>query len=202
MASVVQIWRQALVYAGSRATVQNQTDATREAQALNNIWEATRDTALSEFWWDFLTAKRTLSELSEDPPSEWDYVYQQPSDCLEVRYLIDPDCATRNEDDPIPFETGFGTGASEPKVIWTDLEGAEVCYTKKITDVNKWSAAFRDALAWRLAVGLAMTEIGSPGDAGQLQAIADARMERAMALSANHGQRDPLRDSEGIRARE
>lgn len=195
--SVVSIWRQALIHVGSRATVQSQDEASREAQTLSALWQPTYERELEAFWWDFLTSYRTLAELSEDPPSLWDYVYQWPSDCLEFRFLVGE---TRAEDDPIPFEIGNGTDGT--KVIWTDEEDAIACYSKKITDVTLWSAAFRDALSWKFAAELAMTEIGSPADSEKLESIGLARMERAMVISANHGQRDPIRDAEGIRERE
>lgn len=197
MASVLTIWRQALIHVGSRATVQSETEATREAQTLNNIWQSTYEAELEAFDWDFLTTYRTLSLLSEDAPTLWDYAYQWPSDCLSFRYIV---ASTRADDDPIAYEIGIGTGGS--KVIWTDEEDAEACYSKKVTDVSFWSADFRDALAWKLASALAMTEIGSPADSERLEAIATVRMDRAAVLSANTHQRDPIRDSEGIRERE
>lgn len=197
MASVIEIWRQALVHVGSRATIQSQSETSREAQTLNNIWQPVYERELEAFPWDFLTTYRDLAALSEDAPTLWEYVYQWPSDCLDFRFVVG---VSRAEDDAVPFEIGIGTGGT--KVIWTDQDEAEACYSKKITNVSLWSASFRDALAWKLAAALAMTEIGSPADSERLEAIASERMDVAMCVSANNSQRDAVRDAAGIRERE
>lgn len=196
--SVLTIWNQALSHVGARNAIQSQTEATREAQHLAAIWELTRDTALEDFDWNFLTARRTLSELSEDTPEDWDYVYQYPSDCHKFRYIEDP--SGRTEGDPIAYEIANGTGGS--RVIYTDEEDAVGVYSKKITDPTLWSASFCTALSWELAISLSMAEIGNPPDALRVGAIAERKWDKAKVVSANEEQRDPLRDSEGIRERE
>lgn len=194
---VLEVWNQALGHVGVRIGVQSVTEGTREAQHLASVWPLARDSALEAYWWNFTTAYRTLAELSEDAPASWIYSYQRPSDCLLFRYIEAPARAT---DSPIVYE--LGTDSNGKRTIWTDHEGAVGCYNRLVTDPNLWSAQFCNALAWKLAVSLAMTEIGSPRDATQMEQIYLVELEKASVLDANEEQRDPHRDAEGIRERE
>ena len=195
--NVLTIWNQALSHIGVRAAVQSQTEATREAQHLNAVWELTRDAELELFDWNFLTAHRSLSALSETAPDSWSYVYQYPSDCLKFRYI---EGIARTDADPIPYELGNGTGGS--RVIFTDEESAVGWYSKVVNDPHLWSAQFCMALAWKLGVSLAMTEVGSSRDSATMEKLYAYEMDKAKVQSANEEQRDPFRDSEGIRERE
>ena len=194
---VLTIWNQALGHVGVRSSVQSQTEATREAQHLAAIWGLSMEAELEAFDWNFLTAYRSLSALSEDAPDSWEYVYQYPSDCLRFRHV---EGITRADAEPIPYEIGNGTGGS--RVIFTDEESAVGVYSKNIFDPNLWSARFCIGLAWKLAVSLAMTEIGAPRDSTEMERIYMVEMDRAKTQSANEEQRDGYRDSEGIRERE
>lgn len=193
---VLTVWNMALGFVGARAAVQSQTESTREAQHLASIWELMRDSELEDFDWNFLTAHRTLSALSEDAPETWEYVYQYPSDCFKFRYIESPLGRTS---EPLPFEIGNGTGGS--RVIWADEEDAIGWYSKQVFDPNLWSAKFCEALARKLAVSCAMVEIGSSRDAGQQQQLYERELERAKVLSCNEEQRDGWPDARGVQER-
>lgn len=198
---VLEIWNQALSYVGSRAAVQDLTEDSREAQHLNSVWGLIRDSELEGpvgFDWNFLTAYRSLAalDLGDDLPASWAYAYQYPSDCMRFRFI---EGTSRSEEDPLAYEIGSW---SNKRVIYTDMEDAVGCYTRFVTDPNLWSAKFCVALAWKLAASLAMTEIGTVGDAAAMEKVYSAEIGRAMAQSANEEQRDAQRTSAGIRSRE
>ena len=191
----ILIWNQALSLAGVRNAVQSADEQTREAEHLSAVWEITRDTVLEEAWWNFCTAYQALGELDEDPPATWEYVYALPSDCIAPRYLE----GTTRDEEPTPWE--LGSSEEGIYVLWTDLEDAVVCYTRRIVDPNIWSALFCDGLAYRLAASIAMTEIGTMPDSATMMRSYMAVIAKAKTLSGNTRQRDKQPDAEAIRNR-
>ena len=197
--SVLTVWNMSLAYLGVRSKIEHPEELTREADQLRAISDVARDAALESdgFPWNFLTKYRALAPLEQDTPESWEYVYQKPADCLVMRYI---EGAARTDADPISFEMGIGTDGEQ--VIFTDQDDAVACYSERVEDPARWSAQFCEALAWKLAATLAMTERGTPRKATELEKIYLVELEKAKVLSANEDQRDAMRDAEGIRARQ
>ena len=121
----------------------------------------------------------------------------RPADALAIRsvFIIDPTI-------PEPFEVmGITTpDGQDISVIGTDAEGASVAYTRKVTNVTLFSAAFVDCLAWRLAFEVCTPLNRDQKNRADCWRIYQERMALAASSSAREGYRRPP-DSELVTVR-
>lgn len=210
MATVVDICNLALSRVRAD-TIGSLTESSTEAVQCNLLYELTRDHLLTAFAWPFAKTTRILS-LKNDAPSEWQYAYDYPNDCLRVHYILPPNSHTgivsgsgiavpNIEVDPVPYE--IGTGSNGSRQIWTNLEEAAIAYTKKVTDTRLFDPLFVQALAWNLAAELA---IPLGGDSGKNYRDTAMRMfeqiiGQAAAHAANENEQGRMRLPRSITAR-
>lgn len=162
-----------------------------QGEACRVLYPAARDYILSQIDWGFAKTTRTLS-LKSEVPAEWDYLYDFPNDCHEVHYIVPPGGSGSlassgvkldNLDiDHIPYEIIIDS--SGEKGIATNQESATLAYTKKVETVSLFTHLFKEAVAWRLAIGLA-TKLG--GDSTKYYR---GEAERGLALTLNQAQAD------------
>lgn len=148
MSSEVTISNLALGHLGDRATVSslNPPEGSAQAQHCAQFYPLARNSTLEDHDWSFARTRATLAPLLVDPPPGWLYGYELPSDCLSARSIIVPGQTT--DDGDAAFEI-------EGPALYTNVETAVLKYTQLITDPNRYSPTFIDALAWRLASYLA-----------------------------------------------
>lgn len=87
MASVVEICNRALSNIGNSRSINSLTEASKEAGECSLHFEACRDAVLSDFDWNFATKRVALADTS-NPPPDWEYAYQYPSDCLRISEIM------------------------------------------------------------------------------------------------------------------
>lgn len=150
MSSQVDIYNMALGHIGTRTTVAAINEKSTEAKKLSLYYDTSVVSVLAAHDWAF--AKRSIAmSATGTPPPGWIYQYTYPNSCVKVRKIIGP---TRTGD-PIPFEIAH-SDINDAKVILTDQPGAEVWYTKLITNTELFPAKFVEALAAKLASNVAM----------------------------------------------
>lgn len=160
--SVVQICNQALAHMGTTKQIAALTEASKEARVCNLMFNKVRDFLMRRHWWSFNKAWTTVGALTTEHPY-WTYVYQYPSDCLNVRRIMS---TSQNplqwkKTDSIPHEVAYSS-ADAARVILTNEESAYVEYSARISDPNLWDVGFVDAMGWSLAVATAMPLSGKP----------------------------------------
>jgi len=109
-------------------------------------------------------------------PPGWGYQYRMPADCARAQVVTDANGYR------LPLNTGgtcsdiwnyalcpipqmpFSVMADTPstRAIVTDVRGAYLWYTQRVTDPNQFSGLFVSAFAWRLAAELALSLRASP----------------------------------------
>jgi hypothetical protein len=201
MSSVVQICNLALSHLGSGKSIANiETEKSQEAYACNSFYVIARDAVLRDFAWPFATKIVSLGLVEEDPNDEWDFSYGYPSDCLKAIRILS---GIRNDDreSRVPFKLVYD---DTRQLIYCDQEDAELEYTVRVTDAERFSPDFVLALSFRLAAYISPRITG--GDrfkqgerASRMYAF---EIERARATGVNEEQPDQLPDSEFIQARE
>lgn len=132
------------------------TDDSAEAKACRRFYETSKDEILRLAPWPFATKFATLSLITDfndddHETDEWDYVYQYPSDCVFLRRILSGNRKDTNTSD-VEFKIVHNEVGSR---IYTDMEEAEVEYTVRATNVEKWPADFAMALSFRLAAYIA-----------------------------------------------
>lgn len=200
MSSVIFICNLALSDIG-KSNISDLNEASAEAKACKQFYAHTRDTLLQAYPWRWAQKTLSMAEVANTKANRWDHAYARPSDCLKIRRVVDEMLL-----DYVPYELravkagGFDYSV-EGSIIYTNLTPAYLEYTARIEDPTLFPALFQDALAWHLAVRLAMPLTRDPkirADAYQLA----ARMQ-AEAASADANEQRETSDyaSEMIEAR-
>lgn len=155
MASEVGICNLALSHLGDRATVSSLDPPEGSAQAEHcaRFYPQARDTILEMHAWGFATKRVALADISLVAlvPSPWTYAYRVPADSLRVISVLEPEAS--NDAESQPFEMELGADGST--VLYSNVEDAVCRYTARVTDPNKFSPLFVDALSWLLSSMLA-----------------------------------------------
>lgn len=184
-----------------------QTERTKEAIELRNVYELTRDRVLGAAPWPF--AKRTV-QLAKvgDTPARWKYRYAYPNDCLALRGLFPASLIGSFTQQTLrqylmlnktPHEMELTTG--DVQTIVTDLDQAYAIYTVRVTNPSVFDAAFVSAFAWSLAAEVALPLAKTIDHSRNAGAQYAAEINTALAKSLNEEGGDAPPDSEFVIAR-
>jgi hypothetical protein len=193
------------------------TEQSNEAIQCNIHYAQTRDQLLQMAFWNFARFQGTLSLIAAQqtpsspavgpsPPQPWNYEYAYPNDCLQMRYII-PFCNTGFLDG-VPISTQPNPNLSPvfngPPVMFivtsdNDQQGNQinaVCtnqfqaigvYTRRISNVGLFSAAFVDAFAAALAAKIALALTGDKAMKKILLGAANQIIIQARVSDGNEG---------------
>ena len=199
----VEVANEALLYVGVSQTVNDFDESTAEAKACKAFFAKTRDALLEKFWWKFATSRSFLALLSSEERSNWAYTYALPANCIAPRY-IDPGVRNPREDQRIPFDLEAllsGAGVVNGLCLVTDQPDAELVYTARVENVALWSPGFVTAMAWHLAVQLALVLPIKPELATRALAMAKVELGEAKVMQLRGHQPDLPAPSEYTTAR-
>lgn len=231
MASETEIFNRALSRIGIDQYLGDPTETSKAGTAFRMWYDASRQTALRDFPWNFATTIAALAPLSNVAVPGWSYAYAYPVSCLQARVVCDSNGArtTLNNwlgwgGDDFPFSELYQGGYPNigvPKVpfkvisvasssgaiqraIVTDLPNAYLVYTLDVEDPTQFDAGFVNALAWLIASEVAGPFIGAP--AGPQLAVQCGRYYRDAVLNAraqnlNESTPDIRPDSPAVAAR-
>lgn len=154
MSSEVDICNLALSRLGDEATVSSIDPPEGSAQADHcaRFYSIARNALLEMHDWSFSKYRRTLALKTTDV-SGWDYVYAYPADCIKITAVLPAE--SRTDASTEEYEITLDTDGL--RCIRTNLEDATIVYQRLVTDTNRFSFLFTDALAWLLAAYLAGT---------------------------------------------
>lgn len=148
----------ALNIIGIGQEIEDLAATTALARTCNRWLPVVLEDVLSDFEWGFATIRAPL-ELVEaftdatDPDIEWAYSYGRPNTCIVARRIVSGE---RPDSAPIPFECGQGMdGDNTTRLIFTDQPDAILEMTATYGDSGKYSSAFAQAVAGKLAVKIA-----------------------------------------------
>jgi hypothetical protein len=182
MTSVVSICNLALSNIG-KANISTLTEASAEARACNQFYEQTRDAFLQSFPWSVAGKTAALAEVTNDKLGRWQRAYMLPTDCLKVRSIQpDPVAPQREQSQLERLAADYANGFEiEGETLYTNLAPCFLVYTYRMTDPTKLTPLMVDALAWNLAVPLAMPLTRDPKIRADSKNIAQAASAEAAA---------------------
>lgn len=201
MTSVVAICNLALSNLG-KLNISSIDEASAEARACRQFYEHTRDLLLESYPWRFAAKTTSMAQVSNDKPALWGYAYSRPVDCLKVRFVLrDP-----SVESCVVKANGVTTFVGEQyyleaSSIYCDISPAFLHYTAKVTDPTKFTPLFVDALAWHLAVRLAMPLTRDPKVRADAWQVAQQMTAAAQMMDANEKRHSSDVESEFVRAR-
>lgn len=191
----------ALSHLGVGYEIQNiETEQSQEANACRRYYDIALQTVLMDYPWPFASVTLALALLEEEPNDEWGYSYRYPSDCLSAVRILS---GTRNDthDSKVPFKVSKDSAG---RIIYCDIENAELEYIAFVEDPQFYSPDFELALSYKIAFLIAPRI--TAGDPFGLRAEAarqyDIAVSNAKRNASNEEQPDMLPDSSLIKGRE
>jgi hypothetical protein len=198
MSSDIEICNLALSRVAVTQAIASFTERSKEAEQCRVLYSHLRELVLQEFPWPFAESIVALASLGSPAPG-WAFRYRYPADCLKIRNIVQPGFRRAlNSDMEIPYQIGYDAGG---RVIHTDQPEAACRFTFKVEDSTFFDPQFADALAWRLAMDLALPLASKP----DLQQFAAQQYQMALTLAEGsafqESQSDPEPESEFVTVR-
>lgn len=144
MASVIGICNSALIKLGA-TTIMSLDERSRNSNLCGEQYDKLRDELLRSHTWNFATARTKLARLTTPPVFGPANAFQLPTDFLRALSV--------SGDPGGGFEVEYRI---EGRKLISDSPAVWLRYVRIVTDPNEMDSAFREALAWRLAVDLAL----------------------------------------------
>lgn len=145
MASNIGIVNSALLKVGASKTIVSLTDDTPNAIKANALFDILRDALVRSGAWNFATKRVKLAQSTTVPVYEYDFGYPLPSDWLRTLQVHDNDAGSG----AVEYRMEDGSILSSATELW-------LLYINRVTDPNVMTADFRELLALKLAVELAI----------------------------------------------
>jgi hypothetical protein len=191
MASEVGIANAALQLIKNSKTISSFSEGTKEANAVDIIYDEVRDIMLDMHTWNFAVVRKKLGRLDTTPAFEWDYEYGLPSDFIRVVSVHNNSDAR----DRLPYKVEGGK-------ILTDAQDVYLRYIARIGDPNEMPPTFRAALSKLLASRLAVTLAQSTSLSKEMYAqFIDEDLPTAKSVDAVQDYPDQLPESEWVTTR-
>lgn len=192
MTTAVEICNLGISMFGLGSLISALDENSTEAQHCNLHYETARDQTLEDFDWSFASVEQALA-LTGTAPARWTYSYARPSNCIVEREIVN-----NFSDIPIEYELA-STGST--RLIYTDVEDAYLRFTYQVTDPNLFTTGFKNALACRIAMAIAMPLTKNREIMADAANMYGAFLRAAEVTDANKGHKKIDRDAEWTRAR-
>ncbi len=191
LSTPAQVCNLALAHVGQRLAINSLLEQSAEARVCAVHYPTARDACLEAHWWKFATRRAQLALLSGVTREGWEYVYAAPGDMVSIvgaRYL-ETGGRPRRPDTDIPFAIELND-TGNAFVVLCDVKTPQLVYTRATDTPALWPAHFLDALAWALAVRLALALPVKPEVARALEPKAQLAMLAAIAADVRTGTPD------------
>jgi hypothetical protein len=209
-ATVEEICNKALSRLGIKQKIINLTTEVAagvvEAVECSNNYANARDYVTAAFAWPFATVKATLViAVGEAAWDGWKYIFTLPTSPIVLMPIavVPPGYAYRAQDRVAgsPYMI-VKSSMTDVQVILTDLPNAVLYYTTRITDMTKFPLEFEDAIAYRLAMEIAMPLNADPRRAEYAAKKYADRVKDAQSGAWNgYASEDDMPDAEFIQDR-
>lgn len=197
--SKTEICNLALARLGKDQFIGNiETEQSKPARLCRQFYPMALAELLEDYDWTFAQSVVQLAVPVGDPPPGWSFQYSLPADCLSPIRVCDESGArlwswswlnrglnSTLQMPDIPFKK-MRSASSGGVVIVTDMPDAFLIYTAQVDNSGDYSALFVSALAWRLAVELAMPMAVEPS----LAKMASDALGSVLAMAWNKDARD------------
>lgn len=154
MASKIDIINMALRRLGEQP-ISAITEESEAAGVMTDIYDILLDNELRQWSWPFATTTVSLAQVSGETPPDWGYVFQLPSNYLQVVRLIDPNTGTTITE-WIFLNNDWGVKNLDWKIredkLYINTSSVTLEYVYRQTDTEKFDAAFTLAFSRRLAM--------------------------------------------------
>lgn len=192
----VAICNRALMRVGESDVIDALDDETENARLCNAIYALCRDEVLAEADWPFARRRAVLTELEDIEHQAWTYAYALPADLIAARDIW---MGARRTDTPVPFAVELRDDGGGPMLL-TDqaaisAEAPYLTYTARVESASLFSIPFADALAWRIAMDIALPLSGKPDVQKTCTQMYEVALSKAETSNSETEALDPRPDS-------
>lgn len=150
----VEICNMALSRIGA-SQIERMDEDSVNARICGQFYDACRRSELRNYPWSFATRRVKLA-LVNTKPFDYKYAYRYPSNALYIRKLYNTERGWALKD--VKHQI---IGDANGRVILTDMELAGCEYTADITEASLFDSEFCSALAWAIAMEIAVPITGN-----------------------------------------
>jgi hypothetical protein len=169
--SATSICNSALIKIGAERIISLDADNDR-ARLCNEQYEKLRDEVLVSHPWNFAIKRAELAEDSDTPLFDFEHQYPLPSDCLRVLTT------------DLPSESEY---AIEGRLILCNEPTLQIRYIQQVVDTSKFSKAFVEALAFRIAADIAYPITQKMSLMEDMHKLYDQFMSKARSYDSQEG---------------
>jgi len=194
--SETRIANMALTFLGA-TPITSLDDQGSEGKIVNIHFEQSRDAALEAREWTFAVKRTDLAALTEGPNWGFGQAFQIPADTLRILEVRD-DMQGRVNYQELMNSLNW---RREGDQIVTDAQLIRIRYLARITDPARYTAAFVQAFAARLAMDIAVGLTQSRAMFNDMAALYAAKIREAAATDGMQGRIQVMRSSKltGVR---
>ena len=158
-------------------------DTSKEALVISRSMESARRTALEGHRWNFAETDRLLSPFMCAPVYRFNCSYLLPSDYIKVHET------SLDEVEPYRVVNHVCSHNNTCNLVLVTNSACSpvITYTSDITDINRWSPKFTEALEIQLAADSAIALGKAVGVADLLQKQADSKWRTAKSKDGQEG---------------
>ena len=196
MVDAVSIGNRALSHIGD-SNIESLGEESAEANEINLWYDVARLEVLAAHNWSFARRRQALGLHGDDPPDEWSYRYQYPSDCIVARRFVNP---LGPDADAVPFTVEMSDDGTT-KSILTNLQDGVLVYTFDQKTPGLFVPVFVTLVARLLAHYVAPKLTGKLKIANNQLLIYNSLILSVPAVDANEGISVPPRDAPWVRGR-
>lgn len=180
--SKTEICNLAISWVGGIRITSLDDDDSKEANVCRAHYESSRKSVLEEREWTFSVKRAILNPLSSAPAWGFSHQFQLPSDCLRTLDVFDV-----NECDI--------TYTREDRLILADVESIKLRYQIDLTNTNKFSGLFIEALSMLLASKIAIPLTKNRQLMTDMVAMYEGFLQKAISTDSLQGSRERLKRS-------
>lgn len=201
----VDVWNKALDRIGQTDVIEEEGEVRLAAAVCRRHYDDCVEEALELRAFPWAGQQCTPTPLATTRVG-WAYTYTLPPDFIQARAIISGNTrySLTPGEEQIPYELQ-ADDAGEGQVLCTDyLFDTEDAleYTTRVTNVGAWPRLFVSAIAFRLAVELALAIPKKPDLARAMSDSFEVTLARAYSASLNQQRADQPLEAESIRARQ
>jgi hypothetical protein len=143
-------------------------DGSAAGLAAGVLYTPTVLTVLRQQDWEFSRRTAVLVLTGNPATAAGQYEYAYPADCVKVRQLL-PQTWDINDPPPVRWSVSFDEVSATPsRVIWSNLQSANIVYTSSTVTENQWDSVFAESVVRLLGSVLAMAIAGRPEAAREM----------------------------------
>lgn len=153
---------------GAKVKIGSFDEGTPAANFADDRYAELRDTLLRGHNWNFAVKRAKLAQLTTDPAFEFEHAYALPDDWMRTIKAFDNDAGVGS----MEYREEDGKILASREEVW-------LLYVYEVTDPNKMTPDFREALAYAMAVEAAIDIVGSRSLSETMERRAEAALLKA-----------------------